>query len=172
MSHYRRAITPGGTFFFTVVTYRRQKILCDDVVRQALRGAIEKVRYSKPFRIDAWVLMPDHLHCVWTLPPEDGDFSGRWSLIKSMVSRAIGGQYCRPDLMGASKIAHRESTIWQRRFWEHCIRDEDDMQRHIDYVHFNPVKHGLVRKVADWPHSTFHRFVADGIYPVDWAGGL
>ena len=171
MSHYRRAIVPGGTFFFTVVTYRRQPILCDAPIRAALRDAIGKVRRSKPFAIDAWVLMPDHLHCVWTLPPGDHDFSGRWSLIKRGVSRAIGRQYRRPELLGASKLKHRESTIWQRRFWEHRIRDDEDMRRHIDYLHFNPVKHGLVANVADWPHSTFHRFDANGIYPVNWAGG-
>ena len=170
MSRYRRAITAGGTFFFTVVAYRRQPILCDEAIRTALREAVLSVRRSKPFAIDAWVLLPDHLHCVWTLPADDDDFSGRWSLIKSAVSRVVGAQYRRAEWRNASKLKHREATIWQRRFWEHCIRDENDLQRHVDYLHFNPVKHGLVSRVSDWPHSTFHRFVAEGKYPIDWAG--
>lgn len=170
MSRYRRANTAGGTYFFTVVAYRRQPILCDEAIRNALRTAIETVRAAHPFAIDAWVLLPDHLHCVWTLPPGDADFSGRWSLIKSRVSRAVGSQYRRAEWMNASKLKHREATIWQRRFWEHCIRDENDFRRHVDYLHFNPVKHGLVSRVADWPHSTFHRFAAEGKYPLDWAG--
>ena len=170
MSRYRRATAAGGSFFFTVVAYRRQPILCDVAIRTALREAVLTVRRTKPFSIDAWVLLPDHLHCVWTLPPDDGDFSGRWSLIKSGVSRMVGAQYRRADWLNASKLKHREATIWQRRFWEHCIRDENDFQRHIDYLHFNPVKHGLVSRVADWPHSTFHRYVAEGKYSLDWAG--
>ena len=170
MSRYRRAIIAGGTFFFTVVAYRRQPILCDEAIRVALREAVLSVRRAKPFTIDAWVLLPDHLHCVWTLPPDDDDFSGRWSLIKSAVSRAVGDQYRRSEWLNASKLKHRAATIWQRRFWEHCIRDENDLQRHIDYLHFNPVKHGLVTSVADWPHSTFHRFVEKGKYQMNWAG--
>lgn len=170
MSRYRRANTAGGTYFFTVVAYRRQPILCDEAIRNALHTAIETVRVAYPFVIDAWVLLPDHLHCVWTLPDGDADFPGRWSLIKSRVSRAVGLQYRRAEWMNASKLKHREATIWQRRFWEHCIRDENDFRRHVDYLHFNPVKHGLVSRVADWPYSTFHRFAAKGIYSPDWAG--
>jgi REP-associated tyrosine transposase len=170
MSNYRRARTAGGTFFFTVVSYRRQSFLCDDAVRSALRDAVRAVGDVKPFTVDAWVLLPDHLHCIWTLPPGDGDFSSRWSQIKARVSREIGARYCRTDWLTGSKRKHRESTIWQRRFWEHCIRDEEDLRRHMDYVHFNPVKHGLVKAVADWPYSTFHRLVAEGVYPETWAG--
>lgn len=170
MSRYRRAILAGGTFFFTVVAFRRQPILCDEAIRTALREAVLAVRRNKPFTIDAWVLLPDHLHCIWTLPPDDADFSGCWSLIKSAVSRAVGAQYRRAEWQIASKSKHREAGIWQRRFWEHCVRDENDFRRHVDYLHFNPVKHGLVSRVADWPHSTFHRFAADRRYPLDWAG--
>jgi len=169
MSNYRRARVAGGTFFFTVVAYRRQPILCDEPVRAALREAIREVRQSSPFKIDAWVLLPDHLHCIWTLPPDDGDFSLRRSLIKRRVSLAVGAQYRRAEWLNASKLKHRESTVWQRRFWEHSIRDEEDLRRHVDYLHFNPVKHGLVSGASDWPHSTFHRFVEAGIYPADWA---
>lgn len=170
MSNYRRAKVAGGKFFFTVVSYRRQPILCDAPFRDALRAAITSVRRVRPFSIDAWVLLPDHLRCIWTLPPEDGDFSTRWSLIKRDVSLAIGARFRRDEWLSGSKLKHRESTIWQRRFWEHCIRDDEDYRNHVDYIHFNPVKHGLVSRAADWPHSTYHRFAQAGIYLPDWAG--
>jgi len=172
MSHYRRASTKGSSYFFTVVAYKRQPILCDEVIRNALRNAIEKVRVERPFVIDAWVLLPDHLHCVWTLPDGDADFSTRWMKIKRAVSLACGKEYRRLDWVTASKLKHRESTIWQRRFWEHQIRDEEDFARHVDYIHFNPVKHGHVQQLGDWPHSTFHRYVREGVYGHDWAGGV
>ena len=170
MSRYRRANTTGATYFFTVVTYRRQKILCAPEVRSALRLAIEKVRQKRPFEIDAWVLLPDHLHCIWTLPDGDADFSTRWAMIKRSVSLACAGDYKRPDWINASKRKQRESTFWQRRFWEHKIRDDNDFMHHVDYVHYNPVKHGACDQVADWPYSTFHRYVARGVYDVGWAG--
>lgn len=170
MSRYRRASVAGSTYFFTVVAYRRQPILCDDAIRVALRTAIENVRAVRPFSIDAWVLLPDHLHCVWTLPEGDADFSTRWMMIKRDVSLACHDDYHRAEWMTDSKRKHRESTIWQRRFWEHQIRDENDLARHIDYIHFNPVKHGHVLHVGDWPYSTFHRYVMQGVYPTDWAG--
>ena len=170
MSRYRRAKGAGSSYFFTVVAYRRQPILCDEAIRTALRAAIERVRVAHPFVIDAWVMLPDHLHCVWTLPEGDADFSIRWMLIKRWVSVACREGYRRADWVTGSKLKHRESTIWQRRFWEHQIRDDLDMKRHVDYVHFNPVKHGQVECVADWPLSTFHRFVQQGIYPLNWAG--
>jgi putative transposase len=170
MSRYRRANTTGATYFFTVVTYRRQKILCDPEVRTALRQSIEKVRQKRPFEIDAWVLLPDHLHCIWTLPEADANFSIRWAMIKRSVSLACAGGYKRPDWINASRRKHRESTFWQRRFWEHNIRDNNDFMRHLDYIHYNPVKHGLCDQVTDWPYSTFHRYVASGVYGSDWAG--
>ena len=170
MSNYHRAKSAGGTFFFTVVSYRRLPILCDEPIRVALREAIASVRRTRPFRIDAWVLLPDHLHCVWTLPPGDDDFSMRWATIKRDVSRSADAHYRQAEWLNASKLKHREATIWQRRFWEHCIRDEEDLQRHLDYLHFNPVKHGLVECAAQWPYSTFHRFVKGGVYLPDWIG--
>jgi putative transposase len=170
MSRYRRAATAGACYFFTVVAYRRQTIFCDEVFRNALRAAITSVRVAYPFVIDAWVLLPDHLHCVWTLPEGDADFSTRWKLIKRAVSVACREDYRCADLMTASKIKHRESTIWQRRFWEHQIRDDSDLERHVDYLHFNPVKHGHVKRVVDWQHSTFHRNEQQGIYLPDWSG--
>ncbi len=148
MSNYRRAQTSGGTFFFTVVSYRRQPILCDEPFRAALRQAIKRVQAARPFSVDAWVLLPGHLHCIWTLPEGDGDLSLRWSLIKSAVSRAVGKRYVREEWLKGSKKRHREATLWQRRFWEHCIRDEADLRHHMDYLHFNPVKHGLTARVA------------------------
>lgn len=172
MSRYRRANATGSSYFFTVVTYRRQPILCDEAIRNALRASIEMVRVARPFIIDAWVLLPDHLHCVWTLPDGDADFSTRWMIIKRAVSLACGEEYRRADWVTASKLKHRESTIWQRRFWEHQIRDENDFARHLDYIHFNPVKHGHVQRAVDWPHSTFHRYVRDGIYAHDWAAAI
>lgn len=170
MSRYRRATTAGSSYFFTVVSYQRQPILCDDSIRDALRKAIEAVRASRPFTIEAWVLLPDHLHCIWTLPDGDADFSTRWMKIKRAVSLACGDEYRRDDLMSASKLKHRESTIWQRRFWEHKIRDEEDFARHAEYIHFNPVKHGHVQRAMDWPYSTFHRYVREGLYVQDWVG--
>lgn len=163
MSQYRRAFMPGGTFFFTVNTHHRQQILTRDNIRQTLRNAIQKTRANLPFEIIAWVLLPDHLHCIWTLPDGDTDYSKRWSMIKRRVS-----QQCGTTSISPSRSKRNESDLWQRRFWEHQIRDNDDMNRHIDYIHWNPMKHQLVKKVSDWPHSTFHRFVAEGIYPPDW----
>lgn len=171
MSHYRRSNTPGATYFFTVVTYHRQPILCEEPLRKALRNALHTVRRKWPFTIDAWVRLPDHLHCMWTLPPGDADFSTRWAVIKQQTSLACAATYRNVTLLITSKRNHRESTLWQRRFWEHWIRDESDLQRHIDYIHVNPVKHGVCRQVADWPYSTFYRYMARGIYPADWAGG-
>ncbi len=169
MSRYRRANIAGATYF-TVVTYRRQAILCDAPIRRALRDAIVAVREQRAFTIDAWVLLPDHLHCIWTLPPGDADFPLRWSMIKRRVSVACAAAYKRPDWLTASKRKHRESTLWQCRYWEHQIRDETDFIRHMDYIHYNPVKHGLCQKVSEWPHSTFHRHVAQGVYELDWGG--
>ena len=169
MSNYRRANTKGGTYFFTVITYRRQKILCNDEIRIALREAIQHVKKTHPFTIDAWVLLPDHLHCIWTLPENDADFGIRWAMIKRFVSKQCHSLR-RDDWMTASKRKRKESTLWQRRLWEHQIRDEQDYERHIDYIHFNPVSHGLVNRVVDWPHSTFHRYVKDEVYQENWAG--
>jgi putative transposase len=121
-----------------------------------------------PFETIAICVLPDHLHAIWALPPNDSDFSLRWSLIKSGFSRGLAVDMPRTQ----SKIARRERGIWQRRYWEHAIRDDGDLERHVDYIHFNPVKHGYVPKVVDWPHSTFHRYVAKGFLPADWGGDV
>jgi len=172
MSRYRRTNTAGATYFFTVVTYRRQGFLCDDDVRDALKHAIQKVRTEHPFRIDAWVLLPDHIHSIWTLPPNDANFALRWQLTKRYVSRACGSRLNHTEWMSASKTKHRESTIWQRRYWEHQIRDDNDYAKHMDYLHCNPLKHGLVSNVKDWPYSTFYRYVKAGVYDENWGVGL
>lgn len=152
-------------------TLRRQPFLVDADVRAALREAIESVRTTLPFAIDAWVLLPDHLHCLWTLPPGDADFATRWKLIKTKVTQQCGDRLMRYEYMTARRKAKRQGSLWQHRYWEHQkIRDERDFARHVDYVHWNPVKHGHVKCVADWPYSSFHRYVKEGIYPHDWVG--
>jgi putative transposase len=132
-----------------------------------LRNSVGLVKQSHPFSIHGWVVLPDHLHCVIELPENDTDYSTRWRLIKMGFSKAL------PNLERRSPVRqHRgERGIWQRRFWEHLIRDDTDYMAHMDYIHINPVKHGLVDSVAAWPHSTFHRWVKQGVYEPDWAGG-
>ena len=205
MPDYRRVKTPGATYFFTLVSYQRRPILCDDAVRVALREAITTVRREHPFTIEAWVLLPGHLHCIWTLPEHDHAYSVRWSMIKRLVTQRVGAHgapfygcgstqdmphQCRRvrhahhrdptqvqsenrrglPILSASHLRRREGAIWQRRFWEHRVRDQADLTRCIDYLHWNPVKHGHVNRAVDWPYSTFHRFVRQGLYPVDWGG--
>jgi putative transposase len=167
MPNYRRAFVPGGCWFFTVnLLERRQNLLVDHV--EALRVAIAQTRASYPFEIDAFVVLPDHLHAVWTLPPGDADFSTRWRLIKTRFAKTLPKQ----ERLGAVRRKRGERGIWQRRFWEHLIRDERDYTRHVEYCYINPVKHGLVARVRDWPHSSFHRDVRRGIFPEDWAGNV
>ena len=150
------------------MTYRRQRLLCDENVRKALRSGIQDVQITHPFTIDGWVLLPDHLHCIWTLPLDDANFSIRWAMIKRYVTKQCGPDLQRNDLMNKSKHKRNESTLWQRRFWEHQIRDERDYKTHMDYIHYNPVKHGIVDNVMDWPYSTFHRYVREGVYDKNW----
>ena len=167
MPNYRRALESGGRFFFTVdLLEQRQTLLVDEIA--LLREAVATTRRSHPFKIDAFVVLPDHIHAIWTLPPDDRDFSMRWRLIKSHFARAIPKQERLSDV----RIARAERGIWQRRFWEHLIRDDTDYARHIAYCYINPVKHGLVQRVRDWPHSSFHRDVEAGIVPLDWAGEI
>ncbi len=165
MPQYRRHRIQGGTYFFTVVLANRRTALLTEHIDK-LRGAFADVKAKHPFHIDAIVVLPDHLHCIMTLPKNDDDFSLRWRQIKSAFSRRIPhGEY-----RSRSRQRKGERGIWQRRFWEHAIRDDVDWQRHVDYVHYNPVKHGWVDKVRHWPYSSFHRFVARGMYPEDWGG--
>lgn len=168
MSNYIRARTLGACYFFTVVTHQRQRILTEALSREILRVAIKQVQSEYPFIINAWVLLPDHMHCMWTLPERDADFSKRWGLIKAGFSKQIKAFSNGAVRRNASRQKHRESTLWQRRFWEHRIGDQEDFNRHIDYIHWNPVKHGLVERVIDWPYSSFHRHLKEGSYAADW----
>ena len=166
MTNYRRAKISGGTYFFTVNLAERKRTLLVDHI-DLLKRSLREEQKAHPFRINALVILPDHLHAVFTLPVNDADYSGRWRRIKAAFSAALPPVEQR----SASRISKGERGIWQRRFWEHLIHDEQDYARHVDYIHFNPVKHGHVARVRDWPHSTFHRFVREGKYPLDWAGG-
>ncbi|MDP3483242.1 MAG: transposase [Sulfuricella sp.] len=163
---YRRSDTPGATYFFTVVTFRRRPLFAVPDNSTLLKSALRYVMARHPFTIDAFVLLPDHLHCLWTLPPGDADFSTRWMLVKSHFSRQCPAAYKTPP--SAARRAKGEQTVWQRRYWEHQIRDEADFAAHCDYIHYNPVKHSLVAKAADWAHSSFARYAERGIYPADW----
>lgn len=165
MPDYRRNRIPGGTYFFTVNLLERSSSLLVTHI-DLLRDAVRAVRARHPFDIDAWVVLPDHMHAVWTLPNDDTDYSGRWKAIKIAFAKALP----KTERLSAVRSAKGERGIWQRRFWEHTIRHERDFAAHLDYVHINPVKHGLVACVQDWPHSSFHRYVARGIYAPDWAG--
>jgi putative transposase len=165
MSRYRRVKIAGGMFFFTVaLADRSNDLLVREVDR--LRRSYKRMQERLPFETVAICILPDHLHAVWQLPNGDGDYASRWSLLKSAFSRGLPP---RPE-RSSSKIAKREKGIWQRRYWEHAVRDDRDFERHVDYIHYNPVKHGLVTRVVDWPHSSFHRYVEQGILPADWAG--
>jgi len=165
MTNYRRNYLPGGTFFFTVNLFNRKQTLLIEHIDK-LRTSFRIVLAEQPFVINAIVILPDHLHAILTLPPSDSDFSNRWRKIKANFSKSIYSN----NHISKSRRSKGERSIWQRRFWEHTIRDQMDMQQHIDYIHFNPVKHGHCNKVSDWHYSSFHRFVNDGVYPEDWAG--
>jgi putative transposase len=164
MVRYRRNFVPGGTFFFTATLVDRQSRALVEYV-DVLRRALRTVRQERPFSIDAVAVLPDHLHIVMTLPPDDADFSGRWKRFKSLFTRLAVAQG-----LASTRNQRGEYALWQTRFWEHTIRDEADLGRHIDYIHYNPVKHGLVSQVCDWPHSSFHRYVKLGVLPRDWGG--
>lgn len=167
MLNYRRARVSGATNFFTVALAERDgQALVENIA--LLREAFHATRRDHPFRIDAMVVLPDHLHAIWTLPADDSDFPARWRLIKSRFSHAIPrGEHIRP-----SRAMKYERGIWQRSYWEHLIRDDVDLRNHVQYCHFNPVKHGLVTRVGDWPYSSFHRDVQLGMYPPEWAADV
>ena len=167
MSRYRRAKIEGGIFFFTVaLADRSSDLLVREIDR--LRRSYNTMQERIPFETIAICILPDHLHALWHLPDGDADYAARWNLFKSLFSRGLPAAKTR----SASKVAKREKGIWQRRYWEHAIRNEADFERHVDYIHYNPVKHGLVTRVVDWPHSSFRRYVERGMLPADWAGDL
>jgi len=161
--HYRRDRTAGASYFFTVITWQRTPWFADPDYVARLRQAFREVMAAHPFHIDAIVILPEHLHCLWTLPSGDDNYPLRWNRIKGAFTRALpeSAKYPRAG-------QRREQAVWQRRYWEHRIRDDNDFTRHCDYIHWNPVKHGLVEHAADWPHSSFGRFVDAGVYSRDW----
>ena len=167
---YRRATAPGATYFFTLVTYNRQRLFERPDTVQLLREACRQVKQRHPFTIEAMVVLPDHLHCLWTLPKDDANFSTRWRLIKSEFSRHCPAKYKRQRSL--SRLKKQEQAIWQRRFWEHQVRDEADFLRHLDYIHYNPVGHQLVESPGDWPYSSFGRYVSRGWYSEDWGANM
>ncbi|MDA7979531.1 MAG: transposase [Pirellulales bacterium] len=167
MRRYLRSHT-GRTFFFTLVTFQRRRFLTTPVARAALRAAFRNVRAQRPFSVVAIVLLPDHLHTVWELPSGDTDYSTRWRLIKTRFTQLWRQQGGSEETVSASRERKRERAIWQRRFYEHTCRDEQNLKRCVDYIHANPLKHGLVDSVAQWPWSSFHRYVTLGEYDESW----
>ena len=166
---YRRLKVPGCTYFFTVVSFDRRKIFADEQSVALLRQAIEAVQTRNPFKVEAAVILPDHMHMLWRLPDGDADFSTRWRLIKSYFTRRWKGAKDNPTTI--SRQGKGERAVWQRRYWEHLIRDEVDWQRHVDYIHYNPVKHGLAQAPSAWRYSSIHAFVKQGYYSLDWGAG-
>lgn len=171
MSDYRRYFVPGGTFFFTLVTENRVPLFSDESARNLLGDIMRRSQRLRPVEVIAIVLLPDHLHTLWALPPGDDDYSGRWSWIKKRFTSnwlKLGG---REQTRTASRMRQRRRGVLQRRFWEHTIRDEQDLENHFDYIHYNPVKHGYVQRPRDWPWSSFHRWASTGYYDIDWGAG-
>lgn len=158
---------PGGTYFFTLVTYQRQPIFSDSEAVKLLRKSFRHTMEKLPFTIVASVILPDHMHFIWTLPENTSDYSTRWKMIKGHFSKNWH------DRDNISEVKSRQSKdevdVWQRRFWEHLIRDEQDLSNHFDYIHYNPVKHGYVTSPMNWEYSSFHRYLTEGVYTPDWA---
>ncbi len=168
MPDYRRRHVPGGTFFFTLVTAQRAAFLCHPKARRILRLALRACQAEYPFEMIATVLLPDHLHTIWALPQDDSDYAIRWKRIKSSFTRQWLASHGQEQTVSASKQRHRNRGVWQRRYWEHAIRDEADLAKHFDYIHYNPVKHRLVECPSQWPHSSFHQWVKRGCYDEHW----
>lgn len=172
MPNYRRSFVEGGTFFFTFITFNRRPILTSPLARKLLRDAWKRVQRDYPFTVIAICLLPEHFHCLISLPEGDNDYPLRWRAIKGIFSRQYKKAGGEIGIRNESRIKRRESAVWQRRYWEHQIRNDKDLQKHFDYIHYNPVKHGLVTRVRDWPWSSFHRYVKEGHYQLDWGGDV
>ena len=172
MAEYRRVFIKGGTYFFTIVTFNRQKIFSSAQTRLLFLKAIDHVRSYHPFAVVAYCLLPDHIHMIWHLPEGDADYSKRINAVKRRFSIKYRELFDTLPPKSPAQMKRRESTVWQRRYWEHYIRDEIDFQHHVDYVHFNPVKHGLVSRVRDWDASSFFSYVKLGIYDLDWGDNI
>ena len=168
MPDYRRWYVPGGTYFFTLVTANRQPILCGDAARRFLRKALETVREKRPIDLVAIVLLPDHLHTIWTLPVGDTDYPTRLRRMKEEFTVSYLAEGGTEAATSRSRKEKKERGVWQKRYWEHTVKDEEDLKRCVDYVHWNPKKHGLVANVRDWPWSSFHRYIELGEYTRDW----
>ncbi len=160
---YRRSNIKGGSYFFTVNLAERKKTLLVDEIDH-LRNAINKVKKQHPFQLNAMVVLPEHLHAILTLPENDNDFAMRWMLIKAGFSRQLPKQ----ESISCSRKHKAERGIWQRRYWEHLIRNENDFEKHVDYIHYNPVKHGYVEQAVDWPYSTIHDYIRQGLLDRYW----
>ncbi len=167
MSNYRRNFVAGGSYFFTVTLNDRCSTLLIDKI-DLLRGAFREIKREHPFELAAMVVLPEHLHCIWNLPSEDSNYPIRWQKIKALFSKRLP----KNEVRSRSRQSKGERGIWQRRYWEHTLRDENDWRHHVDYIHYNPVKHGHVARVTEWPFSTFHRYVKDGIYQIEWGSDL
>jgi putative transposase len=170
MPNYRRSYS-GNTYFFTIVTYNRRPILTSEAARNLLHTAWIDVQNRHPFTTDAICLLPDHIHCIWTLPEGDANYSMRWKEIKRLFTKGYLDRIGPGEKRNPSRQARDEAALWQRRFWEHTIRDTADFNLHMDYIHYNPVKHGLVQNVCEWPWSSFHRLVERGYYSQGWGSG-
>lgn len=168
MPEYRRAKEPGGTFFFTVVTFNRNSLFAIPKNREILRTVWQRVQTKHPFDTIAICLLPDHIHTIWRLPENDTDYSKRWKEIKRLFTQEYLRNVDERRQRNSSRMNQGEAAIWQRRFWEHTIRDEKDFNNHIDYIHYNPLKHGLVTHLSDWQWSSFHKYVEKGVYSADW----
>jgi putative transposase len=168
MPDYRRVKLKGATYFFTLVVYQRQHIFSSPKPISLLTESIDRIKTYHPFNIEAYCILPDHIHFIWSLAEDDNNYSMRIAQIKRRFSKQFAEIFDLPKDISESRQKRKELTIWQRRFWEHWIRDENDLNRHIDYIHYNPVKHGLVSSVQDWKYSSFHEFVEMGYYNLEW----
>ncbi|MCC5015601.1 transposase [Legionella sp. 31fI33] len=166
MVNYRRSFIPGGTFFFTVTLRNRKSCLLVDHIN-LLKDAVQTVKAQHPFLTKAYVVLPDHLHVIWQLPPGDSDYSQRWKKIKALFSKSI-----HKSALPLMRTRHNEYCLWQRRFWEHAINDETDFENHVNYIHYNPIKHGLVESLHHWPYSSFHHYVRSGRLSKNWANSI
>jgi len=171
MPNYHRFRVGGGIYFFTVVTYHRRPFLVTPSAQKILHDSWETAQVRFPFETLAVCLLPDHLHCMWKLPDNDSNYSIRWRVIKNLFTVRYQKEVEIEELRNESRIERHEAAIWQRCFWEHTILDEDDFEAHLDYIHYNPIKHGLVERAADWKWSSFHKYVNEGLYDINWIGG-
>jgi putative transposase len=170
MPEYVRLRAEGATYFFTAVTHERRPFLAEPLARQCLRAAWREMRARYPFELVALCLIPDHLHTIWTLPEGDTDYTSRWRFLKTRFSRLYRLEGGAEGPRSASRSTRHERGFWQRRYWEHKIRDDEDLRRHFNYIHYNPVKHTLVEWPEEWPWSTYHRYARMGWYDTGWGG--